>query len=222
MTPKEAVAVLAAGFLRDRVLPPETVEIFASKLSDINPVLLEATIHRLLEQARFFPTIAEVRQTAAALAGVLPAATEEALAIVRAADVERPVYRRDGTYAYTEHEWRWPEGLSWKTLGVIRAALSKAGESIDGEGKRIFGWESGFKAAYEREVQEVVASLDLRHATRALPTPRPVAELAPGPAPVVDPKTALGIVQAVAAGELSEDEGHKRLNDLLGHPDDAA
>ena len=217
MTPKEALAVLAATFLPNKDLPRPTVDIYVAKLGDIHGPLLETTIHRLIETWRFstLPPIAVIRQTAAELAGVLPAATEEALAIVRAADVERPVYRRDGTYAYTEHEWAWPEGLSWKTLGVIRAALSKAGESIDGEGTRIFGWEQGFKAAYEREVQEVVASLDLRHATRALPTPRPVAELAPGPAPVVDPKTALGIVQAVAAGEIPEAEAHRQLDALL-------
>ena len=216
MTAKEALAVLVATYLRDKDLPDATVNIYVAKMGEIHGELLEAVIHRVIERSRFFPSIAELRQTAAELAGALPIGVEEAMAIVRAADVERPVYRRDGTYAYTEHEWAWPEGLSWKTLGVIRAALSKAGESIDVEGKRIFAWESGFKAAYEREAASVVAELDLRHARRALPVPSaPVAALPPPPAPVGVAKTALGIVQAVAAGEIPEAEAHRQRDALL-------
>ena len=176
MKPKEAVAVLAVAFLRDKELPQETVDIFAAKLADINPALLEATIHRLLERTRFFPSIAEIRQTAAELAGVLPPPAEQALAIIREADVERAVYRRDGTYAYTEYEWRWPEDLSAPTMRLIGSVLAQVGESRDTSGRRHFGWEQGFKASYERAAALLVADLS----QAALPPGQPPLRLGAG------------------------------------------
>ena len=176
MKPREAVAVLAAGFLRDRELSTETVELYAAKLADINPALLEAVIHRLLERARFFPSIAEIRQTAAEVAGVLPLPAETALAIVREADVERPVYRRDGTYAYTEHDWRWPDTVSAGTMWLIGRVLAQVGESRDASGRKHFGWEQGFKAAYERAAALVVADLS----QAALPPGQPPLHLGDG------------------------------------------
>lgn len=215
MTPKEALAVLTAAFLPNKELPRPTVELYAAKMGDIHPDLLERVIHRLVERSKFFPAIAEIRTTAAELAGMLPMATEEAMAIVRAADFERPVFRRDGTYAYTEHEWRWPDDLSWPALGVIRAALSKAGESVTLEGKRVFGWELGFKAAYEREAVQVVADLDLREALPAPQAPHPKALAAPhAPAPKFASKM-LEIVQAVVDKTLTEDQAHAEIQRLF-------
>lgn len=215
LSPRQAIGVLVAAFRVDR-LDDETIALYEAKLRDIHGDLLERTIHRLVERAKFFPSIAEIRSTAAQLAGMLPMGAEEALAIVRAADVERPVYRRDGSYAYTEHEWRWPEDLSWNALGVIRAALAKAGESVTGDGKRVFGWEQGFKAAYEREAAGVVAELDLRTA-KALPS-KPVQPALPEaqlPPRAKFASKMLEVVQAVVDKKLTEAEAHAEIQRLF-------
>lgn len=224
MTPKEALAVLAATFLPNKDLPHPTVEIYVAKMGEINPPLLTETIHSLIERARFFPSIAEIRQTAASLAGVLPIGADEAVAIVNQADVTRPVYRRDGTHAYDEQEWQWPEGLTWRSLGTIRAALARVGESRDDSGRRRFGWEQGFKSAYEAEVHDVVMNLNLRHAAKALPNaPKPAALPEPSAVRTTIAKQALAIVQDVVDKKISEAEAHERLNELLeGQQDDAA
>ena len=155
----KAVAVLMSAYRQDN-LPEETIALYESKLGEINPQLMEAAIHRVLERHEFgFPAIAVIRRHAAELAGVLPPSAAEALAIVRLADVERPVCRRDGTYTYTEHEWHWPEDMSWTVRGLIRATLSKVGDPLDHDGKRQFGWDQGFQKAYEHEVATVEVDL---------------------------------------------------------------
>lgn len=211
-SPKKAMAVLVAAFRQEK-LSSETIALYESKLRDIDEALLEKAIHRVIDRSAFFPAIAEIRATAAELAGLLPMGAEEALAIVRTADFERPVYRRDGTFAYTEHEWRWPDDLPWPALGVIRAALSKAGESVTLDGKRVFGWEQGFKAAYEREAVQVVAELDLL-ALPAPQAPHPKALAAPQPAPRFASKM-LEIVQAVVDKTLTEDQAHAEIQRLF-------
>lgn len=214
LSPKQALGALVAAFRIER-LESETIALYEAKLRDIHSDLLERAVHRLIERAKFFPSIAEIRTAAAELAGVLPMAAEEALAIVRVADVERPVYRRDGTLAYTEHEWQWPEDLSWPALGVIRAALSRAGESFAQDGKRVFGWEQGFKAAYEREAVQVVATLDLREA-RALTAPEQKALAAPAPPPPKLATKALELVQAVVDKTITEAQAHAEIQKLFG------
>lgn len=149
MTPKEAVAVLVAGFRQERLEAP-TIALYEKMLADLEPALLTRAVHSVLASSRFFPSIAELRDAAAELSGQLPARTEEALAIIRQADVERPVYRRDGTLAYVEYEWRWPEDVAPATMAVIRETLARVGESRTSDGRPVFGWEQGFKASYDR------------------------------------------------------------------------
>jgi len=60
----EQVAVLNAAFPRENI-QPETLAIYVTKLGDIEADLLAASVNRLLEESRFFPTIAEVRRMAA-------------------------------------------------------------------------------------------------------------------------------------------------------------
>lgn len=148
MTVKEALATLFSAFPDDRHAQPETIRLYERKLSDIPGPLLETTINKLVDTAKFFPSIAEIRHIAAGLAGLLPAPAEEALAIIRRADVREPVLQRDGSFAYTERYWRFPENLSGPTLKAIEAALERMGDSVTSAGKDIFAWESGFKAVY--------------------------------------------------------------------------
>lgn len=169
MTPKEALAMLSASF-RDKELTRETINVYVKHLSAISPASLKAAVTLIVSTSRFFPSIAEIRQAAATACGLMPMGVEEALAIVRQSDRERPVFRRDGTPAYVEREWVWPEDLPEEDLAVIRAALHRVGESVDVDGRRVFGWEQAFKAAYERISGVVVSALDLSVARpRALP-----------------------------------------------------
>ena len=149
MTIKEALSTLRIAFPRGEDLPPATMRLYEEKLADIGGTLLQETVHRIITTARFFPAIAEIRHMAASVAGVLPAGTEEALAIVRQADVREDIYRRDGTFAYTERYWRFPEGLPAPTMKAIYAAFEQCSDSVGRDGKDQFGWEQGFKASYQ-------------------------------------------------------------------------
>lgn len=149
----EAVQKLVAAFPTATV-PEATLVLYAEKLADIPPELLAATVDRLIESSRFLPTISELRQCAARLAGLLPPTEAEALAIVRRADVSRPVYRRDGSYAYTEREWDWSH-VEPETRELIRDVLEKVGEPCDNAGEAHFGWENGFQKTYAIAAQEV-------------------------------------------------------------------
>lgn len=157
MTIKEALATLFSAFPSDRHGNTETIRLYEQKLADIPLPLLEATVGKLINTAKFFPSIAEIRHTAAELAGILPAQAEEALAIVRQADVRESVYRRDGTYAYTERFWRWPD-VSEPTMQAIASALERLGDSVRPDGKDIFAWEGGFKAIYAAVVSDRTAT----------------------------------------------------------------
>lgn len=153
MNASAAVARLMAAFAKE--LSPETVGIYVEKLADIPPPLLEAACNRLIDTQTFFPAVSEVRKCAARLAGLLPVEPAEALAIVRGADVSYPVFRRDGTPAYTEREWRWPEDIDELTLDTIRSTLEKVGEPADPDGKSHFGWEMGFQKTYESGAEAI-------------------------------------------------------------------
>ena len=180
MTPKEAVAVLAAAFRQERLEAP-TIALYEKLLADLEPGLLHRAIHQVVKSCKFFPAIAEIRDAAAELSGQLPARTEEALAIIRQADVERPVYRRDGTFAYNEYEWRWPEDVAPSTMAVIQETLAKVGESRTPDGKPVFGWDLGFKASYERT--RAAYEPDLSRPALPPPSTKPPAELPPGEPP---------------------------------------
>lgn len=179
MRPKEALAVLVAAFRTEKLAEP-TVRLYEHKLADIPPGVLAATVDRLVDTARFLPTVAEIRETAARLAGLLPADPEVALGVVRHADVESPVYRRDGTFVYSEREWRWPSELDAGTQQAIQAALALLGDPWRGE-ERVFGWEQDFKRVYAQAATELTraALADLSRA--ALPAPAARASLPAAP-----------------------------------------
>lgn len=164
-----AVGTIAIAFRQE--LTPETAALYAEKLADIPADLLKATVDRLIDQAKFFPAISEIRRCAAGLAGLLPPSPAEALAIVRAADRVTPIFRRDGSFAYAEREWDWPEDLHPRTLDMIRDTLERVGEPVNAEGNAHFGWEMGFQKTYEADASEVerLALADLSRA--ALPAP---------------------------------------------------
>jgi hypothetical protein len=202
MTSKEALAVLVAVYpVLESQLRPPTERAYLRKMADIPGALLEATITALTDRpTRFPPAPGEIRHMAASLAGLLPMSADEALAIVRAADMERPVFRRDrlspdgsvkraGEYAYTEREWAWPDDLPAGQLGVILATLARVGDPVGRDGAPIFGWEQSFRSTYQREAEISTreALADLSRA--ALPPPRP---MLPRPAPRALPEATDG------------------------------
>lgn len=166
------VKILVAAFNRNNEIQPETLGIYAEKLQDIEPELLKAAVNRLIEDVKFFPAISEIRQMAARLAGLLPPSPAEALAMVRKADVSRPVYRRDGSYAYTEHEWDWSHA-SDAEREFCEEVISRVGDSVDfdSDGKH-FGWDVGFQKVADEIASAFSRDLlsDLSHAR--LPAPK--------------------------------------------------
>ena len=149
----EAVQQMIAAYPQ-ATIPDATLAIYAEKLADIPRELLTAAVARSIDSSRFFPSISELRRSAAGLAGLLPATEAEALAIVRQADISRPVYRRDGTYAYTEREWAWPQDVSEVTMDLVHEVLSQVGEPCDAQGNPHFGWDTGFQKTYARAGEE--------------------------------------------------------------------
>jgi hypothetical protein len=164
-----AVGGMAIAFRQENITP-ETTALYAEHLSDIPADLLNRSVSNLIQTQRFFPAISEVRERAARLAGLLPLSAPEALAIIRRADVERPVCRRDGSYAYTEHEWQWPDDVDSDALDMVRDTLAKVGDPVGGDGKARFGWETGFGKTYESHAEvlkaEVLADIPAALAAR--------------------------------------------------------
>jgi len=149
----DQVAVLVAAFHRERI-GPDTVALYAHKLADIDRDLLAAAVNRLVEDSKFFPTISEIRHMAARLAGLLPPSPAEALALVRRADVSRPVYRRDGTYAYTEHEWDWT-GISESDRAFCESVIERVGDPVNfSTDEKHFGWDTGFQKLAEETAKD--------------------------------------------------------------------
>lgn len=177
MSANEAAAVvskLIAAFRKDQI-PEDTAAVYVEKLSGVNPPLLHAAVERLIETVTFFPSISEIKQTAARMAGLLPPSSGEAQAIIRAADVSQPVHRRDGSYAYTERYWVWPDNVSPETRSLLQGALMRSGEPCSADGKPHFGWETAFKAEYERQAADVTARVlasDLSRARLQEPSPK--------------------------------------------------
>lgn len=155
MTPKAALATLRAAFPRGQDLSPSTIDLYLLRLKDIPGALLETAVNRIIYTSKFFPTIAEIRHTAAEVAQLLPISAEEALAIVRKADIREDIYRRDGSFAYTERYWRWPENLSDATTHALVATLGHCGDIVGQDGTNQFGWEQGFKASYQTQATAI-------------------------------------------------------------------
>lgn len=149
----QAVGFLVSAYGRENVTEDQ-VNAYVDALGDVDGELLMATARRLVRTHKFFPAISEIRHEAARIAGVMPVSKAEAMAIVRRADRSESVFRRDGTLAYTERYWEWPEDVTEGTMNLIRIALSKVGEPVNADGKPLFGWELGFQEIYERESGE--------------------------------------------------------------------
>lgn len=155
MTPLEAVSVLAAAFQKD--LTSETISVYASALKDIEPGLLEASVRDQVATSKFFPAVSEIRRAAGRIAGILPPSSGEILALIRRADVREAIYRRDGSYAYTERYWDWPEEASAETIKLCEGVIRKAGEPCNDEGEDAFGWETAARKVYESDFAAVEA-----------------------------------------------------------------
>ena len=151
----EAITTLAAAFQRD--LSPETVAVYAAALADIDPGLLAESVRQAIATLKFFPTVAELRRTAARVAGLLPPSSGEVLALIRRADVRESIYRRDGSFAYTERYWRWPDDASSETVALCESVVSKAGEPCDEQGNDAFGWEIAARKVYESDLPAIEA-----------------------------------------------------------------
>jgi hypothetical protein len=183
MRPKEALAVLVAAFSREKI-EPVTVGLYVEKIKDIPPDVLAVTVNRLVETAKYFPAIAEIRETAAKVCGRLPASPAEALGIIRKASIAEPKYDRAGRYCYTEYSWEWPK-MSEATAAAVRDCLQRCGDPVDGNGKEKFGWETGFTKTYE--------TVYVEHAQRALANLSQASLPAPGRKSLTSPATAIPI-----------------------------
>lgn len=168
MKPLEAVGSLAAAFQKE--LKPETLAVYVDALADIDPALLAAAVKHCIAGSRFFPTISELRMAAARIAGLLPPSSAEVVALIRQADVREAKFRRDGSYAYTERYWRWPEGAAPAVVTLCQTVIAKAGEPCDEEGKDIFGWDTAARKVYEADLPGYeAAALSSLSTARLLP-----------------------------------------------------
>lgn len=195
MKPLEAVETLIAAFQKD--VTPDTVGIYASALSDLDPELLAESVRQSIATSKFFPTIAEIRRAAARIAGILPPSSGEILAMIRRADVRESIYRRDGSFAYTERYWRWPGEATRETVAICEEVIRKAGEPCDEEGNDIFDWDLGARKVYESELPALEAA-SLANLTNARLTGRTTAELPP--ARTEAPASADSLVSSMAHG----------------------
>lgn len=69
--PAGIVAALAAMYPREEIAV-KTLDGYVKHLEDINPALLEQAVAATIRTSKWFPTVAEIRQTAAELALQLP------------------------------------------------------------------------------------------------------------------------------------------------------
>lgn len=152
-----AIGTLAAAFQKD--LSPETVAILAAGLGDVPQDLLAESVRQAIATSRFFPTVAEVRRTAARIAGLLPPSSGEVLALIRRADVREAKYRGDGSFAYVERFWRWPEDATPEMVALCEAVIRKSGEPCDEDGKDVFGWETSARKVYEADLPALEAAV---------------------------------------------------------------
>jgi len=168
----EQVSKLVAAFGKDGI-GEETIEVYVNGLTDVEGHLLAKAVHRIILTRKFFPRLAEVREAVLAESGEGPTYSAETQALIRRADVRTPVYRRDGSFAYEERTWEWPDGINQATRLAIEETLARVGEPCDGNGKPIFGWEAGFKEVYEGVSDDIRVGL-LSDLSRArLPAPKP-------------------------------------------------
>jgi len=146
-----AIGIMAAG--TGIQLPQDRVEFYVDALTPIAPaVLLEAA--KILARGRWFPPLGEVEDKCLELVGALPPTAEELAAIVRKADVREAITRRDGSVAYHERFWRWPE-MTRAAKEAIDRTLAVVGEPADQNDRDHFGWHQDFKKIAEKKRLEV-------------------------------------------------------------------
>lgn len=148
------VGRLVSAFGKDDV-SEERVSIYVDALCDVDDALLREAIDAVIRGSRFFPTVAEVRHTAASLAGLLPPSPAEAMAIVRQANRCEIRGNERGGNGYVEKFWDPPEHVKPRDWEMIQAVVARVGEPSDITGKPHFGWEQGFQKTYEVEAKKV-------------------------------------------------------------------
>lgn len=133
----------------------DRVEVYVNELSTVPGDVLHEAVTAIIRRSKFFPSVGEILDSALAVCGLLPPSAAEIIALVRQADVREPVYRRDGSLAYTERYWRWPEGADPQAVKLAEAVLARVGEPCDEDGREHFGWDTGFQKTCEPMVQDV-------------------------------------------------------------------
>lgn len=165
-----AVGKLAVAFRQENI-GEDTVALYTEKLADIPAPTLAAVVDRLIETQKFFPAIAEIRHAAARMCGLLPPSPAEIMALVRRADRREVVCRRDGSVAYTERFWDWPEDVDPFVRELAQDTLERVGEPCDENGKDHFGWETGFQKTYETQAEGVTRKVLSNLSNALLPAP---------------------------------------------------
>jgi hypothetical protein len=153
-----AVGRLVTAF-GQKDMTEERVALYAQELQDIAPGILSAAVKDIIQGSKFFPSVSEIRQAASRSIGLRLPPTAEFLAIVRRADVRKTIFRRDGSPAYVERYWEWPEELDQVTLSVIQETLAKVGEPAGVDDKPYFAWETGIAKVYEQEAEKTTRLL---------------------------------------------------------------
>jgi hypothetical protein len=182
----KADALAVVGYLvsiyGQESITEDRVNGYVDNLSDIDADLLQAAARHLIATCKFFPSVSELRTTAARLAGLLPPSPAEAMAIIRRADRSERRGRLDdeGRGGYVEKFWRWPEDVPARDLEVIQDTLAKVGEPSDPNGKPFFGWELGFERTYQRAAEEIGAAVLADLSRARLGSPRSVPALTEG------------------------------------------
>lgn len=153
----DAISRLIAAYGKES-LPEDRVATYLEELADIQEPLLNEAVRTLIRRSKFFPSIAEIRHTAASLAGLLPPTPAETAAIIRRADRTEIRGAERGGRGYVEKFWDWPADLPEANLALIQGVLAKVGEPSNSEGKPHFGWEMGFQKTYELAAGEYLAT----------------------------------------------------------------
>lgn len=211
------VAVLLAGFPTTKA-SPETVQVYARMLADLEYVVANAAVERLTATSKWFPAVAEVREACMALAVGEPAAGGDAWGAVLAA------IRHWGAYRTPGKDFEFPDPL---VLHCVRS----------------LGWQelcrSENQVADRARFVELYDQLAASHRTRALADDLPALKrlraaqpgLSAGRADrqVRDPRTRLAgslgdvlrqIAERSQEADRAESEGGPDLDGESGEPDD--
>jgi hypothetical protein len=170
---KEALRLVAwatANFpqLQERDMRP-TAELWAKMLGDIPYQLAEKALMKVLATARYFPTVAEIREAAAELQHGRPMTADEAWGLVAEAVRRYGYYREQEALASLPPEvavivrrFGWQEICACEEPDVIRGQFRRAWEINSGQAREI--------AVLPAPIRELI---EAHSATMALPEPKP-------------------------------------------------